>query len=77
MADRCPICKRTFPDCCESICHLDLVVDAFVDGLYIRMCPLCYADEHKRIHGFEWKPQGELASQMYEEAKLLYPKKKE
>lgn len=68
----CPICKREFPDCTESECYLDLVINAFVDGEYVMMCPLCYADNHKRIHGVEWNPVGELARQMYEEARKLY-----
>ena len=71
--DICPICKREFPDCSESECFLDLVVDAFVEGEHVTMCPLCYADDHKRIHSFNWQPKGELASLMYEEAKKLYP----
>ena len=71
--DRCPICKREFPDCTESECHLDLVVKAFIDGEYVKMCPLCYAVEHKRIHGLEWHPKGKLACQMFEETKKLYP----
>lgn len=72
--DICPICKRKFPDCTESKCCLDLVVNAFIDGEYVKMCPLCYADNHKRISGVEWHPTGELASQMFEEAKNLYPR---
>jgi len=70
--DICPICKREFPDCAESECCLDLVVDAFIDGKYITMCPLCYAKDFKRIHGVNWQPVGEMASMMYEEAKRLY-----
>lgn len=74
--DICPICKREFPDCSESECHLDFVVQAFIDGKYITICPLCYADDFKKIHGCDWQPKGELASQIYEEAKKLYPKKR-
>ena len=58
--DFCPICKRKFPD--EPI---TLVTEAYIDGRWQRMCPLCYADNHKEIHGTAWKPKGEIAKDMY------------
>lgn len=58
--DTCPQCKRGFPD--EP---LTLVTHAFIDGEYVEMCPLCYAAEHKKIHGVAWKPKGEIAKEMY------------
>lgn len=72
----CPICKREFPDWTESDCRLVLITNAFLDGGYVRMCPLCYADDHKIRHGVDWHPVGKLASQMFEEAKKLYPQEK-
>lgn len=69
--ERCPICKRNFPDATESECGLDLITLAFIGGKHVETCPLCYADNIKRIHGIEWLPRGELAKLMYEEAKKL------
>jgi len=60
----CPICERLFPD--EPF---PLVTQAFIDGRYVTMCPLCYADDHLKRHGVEWNPQGEIAASMYEQAK--------
>lgn len=72
--EQCPICKRKFkvPEYLGA-----LVVDAFVDGKYITMCPLCYAENVLRIHGIPWDPVGEIASEMFEEAKQQYPKWKQ
>ena len=62
---KCPICKRKFP--------AGLIADAFVGGKSVTMCPLCYGDDHLRRHKVEWNPVGEIASEMFEEAKQLYP----
>ena len=35
------------------------------------MCPICYAEEIKRVHGIEWEPGGEMAAEMYELAKRI------
>jgi hypothetical protein len=62
---RCPACKRKFPS--------HVVTKAFVDGQYKLMCPLCYAEKIRQMTGADWKPKGEIASDMLEEAKELYP----
>lgn len=70
MKDMCPICKRLFND--EPVGPL--ITDAFIDGRYIRMCPLCYADDLFRRTGHVWDPGDETtAALMFEEAKKQYP----
>jgi hypothetical protein len=66
--DTCPRCNREFYDN-----PIPLVTQAFVDGEYVEMCPLCYAEDVQKIHGIKWNPKGETASLMFEEAKKQYP----
>lgn len=57
----CPQCKRRFKDD-----PIPLVSYAIVRGKEKLMCPLCYAAEHKLIHGVEWNPsEGSQAELMY------------
>jgi hypothetical protein len=34
---------------------------------------LCYAEKIRQMTGADWKPKGEIASDMLEEDKELYP----
>ena len=63
--NKCPQCKRFFPDT-----PVRLVTEAYIDGRFIRMCPLCYADHYYQAHGIHWNPTGEMASLMLELAQL-------
>ena len=62
--DYCPICKRLFPDY-----PFPLVTQAYINGQYITMCPLCYADDHLKRYRVPWNPIGKKAAAMYEQAK--------
>lgn len=73
MTETCPRCKRIFQDACDEGIG-SIVTDAFIDGRYIEMCPLCYAEDFKKMHCSKWLPLGEIASAMFEEAKRQYPK---
>lgn len=71
--ETCPKCYRKFktnPD--NGIATI--VTEAYIDGEWIRLCPLCYSESVKQIHGIKWNPKGEIASAMFEEAKRQYPK---
>ena len=59
--DVCSKCLRGFPP--------DLLNSACISGSYtLPICPLCYGDIHKEIHGFSWQPTGEIASDLLEQA---------
>ena len=73
---KCPKCKRKFT-VPENLMSGAMVTEAFVDGRYVTMCPLCYADDHLIRHGVKWNPKGEMAKEMFEEAKKQYPDWKE
>jgi hypothetical protein len=60
----CPICKFNYSDKL-----LVLVVDAIINGDRIRMCPLCYGELHKKLHGQKWQPSGLIAKEMLKQAK--------
>lgn len=62
---QCPRCERKMS---EYLIHA-----AYVNGHYETLCPLCYAERHKEIHGMKWNPVGAMASSYFEEAKNLFP----
>jgi len=69
MMDKCPQCKRKF----KRIGDMSLITEANINGVYAKICPLCYAEEVKQIHGIDWNPTGEFASSMFDYAKEQYP----
>jgi hypothetical protein len=52
---------------------MSLITEANINGVYAKICPLCYAEEVKQIHGIDWNPTGEFASSMFDYAKEQYP----
>ena len=69
MSDTCPRCNRSFNDNPIG----SLVTQAFIDGRYVTICPLCYDIDHLGRHGCLWNPKGEIASAMFQEAVNQHP----
>jgi len=74
ITDVCPKCKRVFEYPVEDVPMVGtLTPTAFINGHPESMCPLCYAEAVRRIHGIEWEPQGEMAQEVFEMAKKMFP----